>query len=398
MPKNSSFFALDDFNFRNKVVLVRVDFNVPVKNGKILDDKKIKAVIPTLRYLIKKKAKIVLMSHLGRPDGKFSEELILAPVGKRLEKLLGSELLILKDCIGAVAESGIKKLKPGEIALLENLRFYKEEETDDDAFGKKLAKLGDLYVNDAFGVSHRANASVHSITKFLPCCAGFLLQKEIDMLSEITENPKKPFVAILGGAKVSDKIGVINNLLTKVDKLLIGGAMMFTFIKAQGLEIGKSKVEIDKLDVARKLLSNPKIILPIDVVVANEASKKAQSKTFLVQNIPADMIGLDIGPDTVKYFSTIIKNSKTIFWNGPLGMFEIKKFAKGTDKIAKIISKTKAVSVVGGGETAAAVDKFKSKITHISTGGGASLEFVEGKKLPGIKALEENYRKFRGKI
>jgi phosphoglycerate kinase len=392
------FFSLKDFDFRNKTALVRVDFNVPIKNGKILDDKRIKAAIPTLKYLIKKRAKIVLMSHLGRPDGKFSEELILAPIGKRLEKLLGSKVMILKDCVGSVAESGIKKLKPGEIALLENLRFYKEEEADDYAFGKRLAKLGDLYVNDAFGVSHRANSSVHSITKFLPCCAGFLLQKEIDMLSKITQNLDKPFVAILGGAKVSDKIGVINSLLTKVDRLLIGGAMMFTFIKAQGLEIGKSKVEDDKLDVARKLLANPKIVLPVDVAIANEASEKAKSKTVLVQNIPKDMIGLDIGPDTVKYFGTIIKNSKTVFWNGPLGMFEIKKFSKGTNEIAKIISQTKAISVVGGGETAAAVARYSKKITYISTGGGASLEFVEGKKLPGIKALEDNYKKFKNKI
>jgi phosphoglycerate kinase len=393
-----NFFSIEDFSFKNKVVLLRVDFNVPIKNGKILDDKRIKAAVPTIKYLIKKNAKIVIMSHLGRPDGKFSEELMLEPVGERLEKLLGSKVMTLKDCTGIVAESGIEKLKPGEIAMLENLRFYKEEEKDDDEFGEKLAKLGDLYVNDAFAVSHRANASVHSITKFLPCCAGFLLQKEIDMLSAITENPKKPFIAILGGAKVSDKIGIIENLLKRVDKLLVGGAMMFTFLKAQGLEIGKSKVEDDKLDIARKLLSNQKIILPIDVVIAVEAKESAKAKTVLVQDMSKYMIGLDIGKDTVKYFGTIIKNSKTIFWNGPLGMFEIKKFAKGTNDIAKIVSKTKAVSVIGGGETAAAVDKFKSKITHISTGGGASLEFVEGKKLPGIKALEENYKKFKNKI
>jgi 3-phosphoglycerate kinase len=391
-------FTLKDFDFNNKTVLLRVDFNVPIKEGKILDDNRIKAVLPTIDYLLKNNAKIVLMSHLGRPDGNVAEELRLDKVGKMLSRLIKKNILTLKDCIGTDIKNSISAMEQGDIILLENLRFHNEEEKDDEKFAKQLADLGDLYINDAFGVSHRANSSVHSITKFLPSCAGFLMQKEIDMLSKITESPEKPFVAILGGAKVSDKIGVINSLLTKVDKLLIGGAMMFTFLNAQGLETGKSKVEDSKLDIAKKLLANPKIILPIDVVAAGEASEKAESKTFLVQEIPKDMIGLDIGPDTVKYFGTIIKNSKTVFWNGPLGMFEIKKFSKGTDEIAKIISQTKATSVVGGGETAAAVDKFKSKITHISTGGGASLEFVEGKKLPGIKALEENYRKFKNKV
>jgi 3-phosphoglycerate kinase len=393
-----NFFTIEDFNFNNKIVLLRVDFNVPVKEGKILDDRRIKAAVPTIRYLIKNNAKIVIMSHLGRPEGNIAEELRLAPAGKRLEKLVHSKVMVLKDCTGIVVESGIRKLKPGEIAMLENLRFCKEEEADSETFGKELAKVGDLYVNDAFAVCHRANASVHSITKFLPSCAGFLLQKEIDMLSKITEAPEKPFIAILGGAKVSDKIGIIENLLKKVDKLLIGGAMMFTFLKAQGLEIGKSKVEDDKLGIAKKLLSDQKIVLPIDVVIAAEAKKSSKAKTVLVSDVPKDMIGLDIGKDTVKYFETIIKNSKTIFWNGPMGMFEIKKFAKGTDAIAKIISKTEATSIIGGGETAAAASRYSKKMTHISTGGGASLEFVEGKKLPGIQALEENYRKFKGKV
>jgi len=392
-----SFFTLKDFDFSNKVVLVRADFNVPIKNGKILDDKRIKAVLPTIRYLIKNKARIVLMSHLGRPEGKINEDMRLRPVGERLEKLLGFKITILKDCIGEGAEKHINKLPAGNIVLMENLRFYKEEEDNDERFAKKLAELGDLYINDAFGVSHRKNSSVHAITRFIPSCAGFLMQKEIDMLSRITKNPEHPFIAILGGAKVSDKIGVINNLLKKADKVLIGGAMMFTFLKAQDLEIGKSKVEADKVQLAEGLLNSSKIMLPVDTIIAKSPEDK-KIKTVLVQDIPKDMIGLDIGPDTVKLFSMILKDAKTIFWNGPLGYFENKTFAKGTEDIAKIISKTKATTVIGGGETAAAVEKFKSRITHISTGGGASLEFVEGKKLPGIKALEDNYKKFKDKI
>lgn len=384
-------FTLNDFEFSNKIALVRADFNVPVKNRKILDDKRIRAVLPTLKYLIKNNARIVLMSHLGRPKGKIIEDLRLYPVGKRLEKLLGFSITILKDCIGPGAEKHINKMTMGNIVLLENLRFYKEEDNDDEDFAGKLSDLADIYVNDAFGVCHRKNASVHAITKFIPSCAGLLIQKEIKMLSKITKNPKKPFIAILGGAKVSDKIKLINKLLEKVDKILIGGAMIFTFLKAQGLETGKSIVENNKLTIAKELLKNPKIILPIDTVIAKEP--KAKPRTVLVQNIPKDMMGLDIGKDTVKYFETFIKNAKTIFWNGPLGMFEIKKFSKGTDDIAKATAK--ATAIIAGGETAAAVEKLNLKFTHISTGGGASLEFVEGKKLPAIKALEENYKKFK---
>lgn len=396
-----SIFKLDDFDFSNKVVLVRVDLNVPIdKKGKVLDDKRIRAVLPTINYLIKKNARIVLMAHLGRPKGKIVEELRLTNVGKRLEKLLGFDITTLKDCIGSGAEKHIIKLSPGNIILLENLRFYEEEKNDDEEFAIKLADLGELYVNDAFGVCHRANASVHAITKFLPSCAGLLLQKEIKMLSQIIEKPKKPFIAILGGAKVSDKIGIIKSLLKKIDKLLIGGAMMFTFLKAQGLETGNSIVENDKLKIAKELLKNPKLILPVDTVVAKEPGKKVKTKNVLVQGIPKDMVGLDIGKDTIKYYQTIIKNAKTIFWNGPLGMFEIKKFAKGTNDLIKIIAKSKATSIIGGGETGAAVEKLKlsSKFTHVSTGGGASLEFVEGKKLPGIAALENNYKKFKDKV
>lgn len=380
-----SFFTLKNFDFQDKKVLLRTDFNVPIENSKILDDNKIKAVLPTIQFLIKNNARIILTSHLGRPRGKIKEELRLEPIGKRLEELLGINILILKDCIGEEIEEQTNQLAPGNIILLENLRFHKEEKENNKEFAEQLAGLADIYINDAFGVSHRENASVHAITKFLPSGAGFLLEKEIKNLSKILK-PQKPFIAVLGGAKVSDKIEVINSLLKKVDKLLIGGAMMFTFLKAQDLEIGTSLVEDDKIELAKELLQNPKIVLPVDTVIAKDP--RSESKTVLTQHIPKDQIGLDIGADTIKLFETILKDAKTIFWNGPLGMFEIDKFAEGTNKIAEIISKSKATSIIGGGETAAAAKRFK--FTHISTGGGASLEFIQNKKLPGIKALEKD--------
>ncbi|MBW2992440.1 phosphoglycerate kinase [Candidatus Woesearchaeota archaeon] len=383
-------FTLKDFDFNNKLVLVRADFNVPIKDGKILDDKKIQATLPTIKYLAEKKARIVLMSHLGRPKGKIVEELRLEPIGKKLEELLGFNITILKECIGENTEKHTTKLAPGNIILLENLRFHKEEESDDESFARKLADLADIYVNDAFGVSHRENASVHKITEFLPSAAGLLMEKEITNLSKIL-NPEHPFMAVLGGAKVSDKIELINALLEKVDKILIAGAMMFTFLKAQGLEIGKSLVEDDKLELAKELLKNEKIVLPVDTAIAN-SKESTESQTVLVQDIPNDKIGLDIGPDTIKLFQTYLKDAKTVFWNGPLGLFENKEFAKGTEEIAKIISESKATSIIGGGETAAAAENYK--FTHISTGGGASLEFIQ-KPLPGIKALESNYNKFK---
>jgi len=395
-----SIFTIKDFNVKNKRVLVRVDFNVPLdKKGNITDDKRIKAALPTINYLIKNKAMVILMSHLGRPKGEITNQLKMDKVAERLEKLLKKKVYKLDDCIGQDVEDFIDKMVDKEVVLLENLRFYKEEKENDLEFANSLADLADLYINDAFGTCHRAHASVEGITKYIPAAAGFLLQKEIEIMGSALTKPKKPFIAIMGGVKVSDKINAINNLLKKVDKLLIGGAMMFTFLKSKGIKTGKSLVEEDKLSLAKNLLKKAKgkLVLPVDTIAAAKIDKKAESRTVDIDNIPKNMIGVDIGPKTVKLYKKIISKAKTIIWNGPMGVFEISKFAKGTSEIAKILARPKAITIVGGGDSAAAIEKLKleKKLTHVSTGGGASLEFLEGKKLPAIQALEKNYKRFK---
>jgi len=379
--------SVKEADVRGRYVLVRVGFDVPLKNGRVVDDKRLRASLPTINLLRKKGARVILISHLGRPDGKVIEELRLAPVAKALSKLLKYPVLCEPDCIGSDVEERVRELHDGDVLLLENLRFYPEEEKDDKGFAQKLASFADIYVNDAFSVCHRAHASIHAIADFLPSYAGLSLEQEVKMLSSLLKNPKRPFIAIMGGAKVSDKIGVIENLLKKVDSILIGGAMMFTFYKALGYEIGRSRFESNKVAFAKVLLKKGKknIILPIDVVLN---SKKAVS----VHKIPKSAAGLDIGPETQAIYAEIISKSRTIFWNGPMGMFENKNFAKGTVAVAKAMAKCKGVTVVGGGDSVAAIEKAKlaDKFTHVSTGGGASLEFLEGKELPGIKALSEN--------
>ncbi len=386
------YFTLKDFNFSGKKVLVRVDFNVPLdEKGKILDDHRIKASVPTIKYLLKQKAMVILMSHLGRPKGKVVEKLKMDSVARRLEKILKKKVYKLEFGIGPREDCFMH----GQVALLENLRFYPEEKKNDAKFGKALASMADVYVNDGFGTSHRNHASYVAVTRYLPGCVGFLVEKEIKMLGKSVSKPKKPFTAVMGGVKVSSKIEVINHLLKKVDYLLVGGAMMFTFLKAGGLNLGKSIVEDDKLALARKLLKNKKIVLPVDCVVGNKFDKKAQAKTVGVDKIKG--IGLDIGPKTIKLYSNIIKKSRTIVWNGPMGKFEWKKFSKGTESIARAIAKSKAITIVGGGDSAEAVGKLnlEKKMTHVSTGGGASLDFLAGKTLPALAALEKNYKRFK---
>lgn len=391
--------VVTDLDVKSKKVLVRVDFNVPMSKteiGKILDNKRIVAAIPTIKYLIENKAKVILLSHLGRPKGEAKKEFSLEPISKELSNLIKKEVKFIKSSI--VVDENVKKeienLKDGQIALLENTRFRKEETKNIDEFSKELASLGELYVNDAFGTSHRAHCSNVGICKYLPSALGFLVEKEVDIMSNALANPKRPFVAILGGAKVSDKIMVIENLIKKVDSILIGGAMAFTFLKAQGKNIGKSLVEEDKLDISLKILENAKknnvkIILPIDVVVSKEFSNDSKFFTVDVDKMKEDYIGLDIGNKTVELFSKEIKNANTVVWNGPMGVFEMSNFSKGTFEIAKALAETSATTIVGGGDSASAIEKsgYKDKITHISTGGGASLEFLEGKVLPAIEAI-----------
>lgn len=390
--------TIKDVDIKGKRVLMRVDFNVPLnKDLKIDDDTRIKAALPTIKYALDNSAKLILMSHLGRPKGKVQEAMRLTPVAERLSELLGKKVTILGDCIGADVEKAVSNIKEGEAVLLENLRFYSEEEKNDPGFAKKLASFGDIYVNDAFGTAHRAHASTEGVTKFIKICvAGFLLAKEIEYFDKALSDPPKPFVAILGGAKVSDKIMVIENLLDKVDALLIGGGMAYTFIKAEGKDIGNSKLEPDKLDVARSLREKAgkkgvKILLPIDHLIADKVD--AVSNTRVVdETIPENWMAVDIGPKTVDEFKKELRSAKMIVWNGPLGVFEISKFSRGTEDIARFIAGLKAVSIIGGGDTASAISKFglESAMSHISTGGGASLEYLEGKILPGIAALNDN--------
>ncbi len=388
--------TIRDIDLAGKKVLVRVDYNVPMDGGSITDDTRIRATLPTLRHLLAKGAAVILASHLGRPKGGPAAEFSLAPVAKRLSDLLGIEVLFAADCVGTAAEGPAKALKPGQVLMLENLRFHKEEEKNDHEFARQLASLADTYVNDAFGVSHRAHASVEGITKYLPAAAGFLLEKEIDFLSRAVGKPPHPYVAIIGGAKVSDKIGVIANLLTKVDTLIIGGGMANTFLAAQGFSTGKSLVEEDKIELAGSLIKEAakrgvKLLLPGDVTVADRFAADAAAKTVAADAIPADWMALDIGPVSAAAFAAALAGAKLIVWNGPMGVFEMDAFAKGTVAVAAAVATSGAVSVVGGGDSVAAIEKagLQDKISHISTGGGASLEFLEGKVLPGVAALSD---------
>lgn len=391
--------TIEDLQFEGKRALVRCDFNVPMdENGNITDDRRITSALPTINYLLDHGAKVILMSHLGRPKGQPNPKYSLEPVAKRLSELLGEEVVFADD--EKVVSENVKKIvdnmKPGDVVLLQNTRYRSEEEKNGEEFAKELASLGDLYVNDAFGTSHRAHASNVGVSSFLPSSVGFLVKKEIEVMGKALENPERPFVAILGGAKVSDKIGVIENLIEKVDTILIGGGMAYTFLKAKGYNVGKSLLEEDKIDLAKSLMEkakkkNVKLLLPIDTVVAKEFKNDTEYKTVNVDSIPEDMMGLDIGEKTVKLFSEEIKNAKTVVWNGPMGVFEMENFKVGTDEIARAMAETSAVTIVGGGDSASAVEKagFEDKMTHISTGGGASLEFLEGKVLPGIAAISE---------
>lgn len=386
--------TIRDINVAQKRVLVRVDFNVPQdKAGNITDDTRIRAALPTIQYLRDQGAKVILCSHLGRPKGKVAEELRLTPAAERLAELLGAPVAKANDCIGPKVEKAVSVMKPGDVLLLENLRFHAEEEANDPSFAKQLASVADVYVNDAFGSAHRAHASTEGVAHFLPAVAGFLMERELNFLSKATAEPSRPYVAILGGAKVSDKIAVIENLLPKVDRLIVGGGMANTFIKAQGHEIGASLVEDDKVELAKDLLKRggKKILLPVDVVVADAFAADAKHRTVAVDKVPAGWRILDIGPKTVEEFAAALKKAKTVVWNGPMGVFEFPAFAAGTVAIAKALAKSNATSIIGGGDSAAAVEQagVADKITHISTGGGASLEFLEGKVLPGVAALQD---------
>ncbi len=389
--------TLKDFDFKGKKALVRVDFNVPLADGKITDDTRIQAALPTIQYLINEGARVILMSHLGRPKGQVNDAYRMDPVAQRLAELLNKEVTKVDDCIGPEVEEAVSKMKDGDVLLLENTRFYKEETDNDPEFAKKLASIADVFVSDAFGTVHRAHASTVGVAQYLPAVAGFLLQKELEVLGEVIENPEHPFVAIMGGAKVSDKIGVIRNLMDKVDYLLVGGGIANTFIRAKGYETGKSLVEEDKLDLAKELLKEAEekgveIVLPVDIVVADEFSNDANFKEVTIDNIPADWESLDSGgTKTIEKYTEIIKKAKTVIWNGPIGVFELDNFAKGTFAIARALAESDAKTIIGGGDSAAAVKKagLEDKIYHISTGGGASLEFLEGKALPGVEALDD---------
>ena len=387
--------TVKDIDLKGKKVFVRCDFNVPMdENQNITDNTRIVAALPTIKYLLEQNCKLILASHLGRPKGEFKPEFSLAPVAKELSKLLGQEVIMAKDVIGEDAETKAANLKEGEILLLENVRFHKEETDNDPEFCKKLASMAEVYVNDAFGTAHRAHASTTGIASYLPAVSGFLIEKELQFLGNAVNNPERPFVAILGGAKVSDKIGVIDSLLEKVDTLMIGGGMAYTFFKAQGYEVGNSICEMDKLDLAKEAMEKAeqkgvKLMLPVDTKVGKEFKPDTESKIVSYTEIPADWEGFDIGPETIKMFEDELRKAKTVVWNGPLGLFEFDQFAIGTNAIAKVLSEIDATTIIGGGDSAAAVKKagLEDKMTHISTGGGASLEFLEGKKLPGIEAL-----------
>ena len=390
--------TIKDIEVKGKNVLVRCDFNVPLKDGKITDDIRILSALPTINYLREHGARVILMSHLGRPAGEPKKEFTLAPVAERLTELLGEKVmfaasnLVVDDRVKAAASG----LKDGEVMLLENVRFRKEETKNGADFAKELASLGDIFVNDAFGTAHRAHASTAGIADYLPCVSGFLIEKEVKFLGDALENPARPFVAIMGGAKVGDKIPVIKNLLKKVDALIIGGGMAYTFFKAQGYEIGNSILDADNIELAKEILAEAeklgvKMLLPVDAVCGKEFKNDTEFSVYPKENMPKDMMGMDIGPKSVKLFAEVIKNAKTVVWNGPMGVFEMPNFENVTRKIAEALAACDGVTVIGGGDSAAACEQFglKDKMTHISTGGGASLEFLEGKILPGIAVIED---------
>ncbi len=386
-----------DIDVNGKKVLLRCDFNVPQdEDGNITDNRRIVAALDTIHYLLDHHAKVILCSHLGRPKGQVKKEFSLKPVAEELEKLLHQKVSLAKDVVGESAKSLVSQMKEGDVVLLENVRFEKGEEKNDPAFAKQLASLADVYVDDAFGTTHRAHASTAGVAQYLPAVAGFLVEKEINFMSNALKNPKRPFVAILGGAKVSDKIGVIDALMEKVDTLIIGGGMAYTFFKAQGYNIGNSMCEADKIDLALGLMEKAKqkkvkLMLPVDTVIGKEFKRDTESKIVKSTEIPNDWEGFDIGPKSVEIFGDEIKKAKTVVWNGPLGLFEFDKFAVGTNAIAKILAETDATTIIGGGDSAAAIEKagLSDKMTHVSTGGGASLQLLEGKPLPGIECLED---------
>ncbi|MFP4373447.1 MAG: phosphoglycerate kinase [Spirochaetaceae bacterium] len=387
--------TIKDADLTNKRVIARVDFNVPVKDGAVTDDTRIRGALPTIQYVLEQSgASLILMSHLGRPKGKRDEALSLKPVADRLSELLGRTVRMAPDCVGDDVEKMVSELAPGEVLLLENLRFHKEETDNDDAFAAKLARLADVYVNDAFGTAHRAHASTEGITKHIPGFAGFLIEKEVAFFEPVVKAPRQPFVAVIGGAKVSTKISVLETLLPNCTTLVIGGGMAYTFLKVLGHEVGKSLVEEDYLDTARDLIKKAEqagveIVLPVDHVVAAQFSEDAVPETVDGPDVPADKLGMDIGPKTVEKINEVIAGAQTVLWNGPMGVFEFDAFATGTLEIAKKVAAAGATTIVGGGDSVAAVNKFglAEKIDHVSTGGGASLEFLEGKTLPGIAAL-----------
>ncbi|MCI5534877.1 MAG: phosphoglycerate kinase [Firmicutes bacterium] len=390
--------TIKDIEVKGKRVLVRCDFNVPLKEGRITDDIRIVSALPTINYLREHGARVILMSHLGRPEGEAKKEFTLAPVAERLTELLGEKVIFAASDL--VVDEKVKEaanaLKDGEVMLLENVRFRKEETKNGADFAKELASLGDIFVNDAFGTAHRAHASTAGIADYLPCVSGFLIEKEVKFLGDALENPARPFVAIMGGAKVGDKIPVIKNLLKKVDSLIIGGGMAYTFFKAQGYEIGTSILDADNIELAKELLAEAektgvKILLPVDAVCAKEFKNDTEFAVYAKENMPKDRMGMDIGPESVKLFTEAVKNAKTVVWNGPMGVFEMPNFENGTKKVAEALAESDAVTIIGGGDSAAACEQFglKDKMTHISTGGGASLEFLEGKVLPGVAVIED---------
>ncbi len=389
--------TVKDINLKGKKVFVRCDFNVPMdENQKITDNTRIVAALPTIKYLLEQNCKIILASHLGRPKGEVKPEFSLKPVAKELSKLLNKEVIMANDVIGEDATSKAANLKEGEIMLLENVRFHREETDNDPEFAKKLASMAEIFVNDAFGAAHRAHASTTGIASYIPAVSGFLIEKELNVLGNAINNPERPFVAILGGAKVSDKIGVIDSLLDKVDTLMIGGGMAYTFFKAQGYNVGNSLCEVDKTGLALEAMEKAKqkgvkLLLPVDTKVGKEFKPDTESKTVAWTEIPDDWEGFDIGEKTIAMFKEELKNAKTVIWNGPLGLFEFDQFAIGTNEIAKALAELDATTIIGGGDSGAAVEKagLADKMTHISTGGGASLEFLEGKKLPGIECLQD---------